>query len=1118
MYSARLLSWSGVAAILVGILQGQVLTHRESILFAPAHRVDTLAHRPILFGSWRMSDERGEPIDTAWFHIEPISGVVQWHGPLENERSATIRYQAVDGLSSTTVGPAWRYLPSFGQIIVDSSSALRSQSLAKGSSFRAMPSDGLVTTGSLFRGITLMSGHGVDLTGGLNLQLQGELGRGIFVNGSLTDQNLPIQVEGDTRSLNELDQVRLSLSSDWGRIEVGDFVLRGREEPLTSFKRKLEGMRAELRGTTWEVEGALAGSPGRYRSQMIQGQDGRQGPYALSTHEGSRVLIVVPGTEIVWLNGERLERGEAQDYTIDYRAGEVRFTPRHVIRNDSRIVVDFEYTDLVYSRTTGYLSTMWHGDRSRFTVTAFSERDNLQSNLEFSLSEQDRTYLQGIGDQAQKATVSTAIADSAGNYDLVEGRYVWRGWGEGGYRVSFFNVGNDGQYRRIVSGDSIIYQWVTPEDLQRYNVLYSPFRLLKLPRQHDLVAGSWQLRGKTEGRLARVDVGISQVDQNRYSSLEDQDNRDVGYAVQFQWQTKPWQMAARSVKAGIRLDALGKGRNFQAPGRWDAVEFQRDWDLDSQPDGYSWQTAHIFLEGSSEQRIFTELGRIEADSVKTDRLRWGVIKQGSPPLTGRFNQTLLSRLDSQRRWLITDGNVKYDFKRLSPYFRYYGEDREADTTASYRVNQVTLGLQARVAPNTQISLGREQRHDIFEGGPRESARHWLFSLSRSASRSTRLETTLSFNDKRTSGQGEDLSYFMGDFSLVHRPPARPWWLDLRYRLERSIVETKAVVYDSVGVGLGQYRYDPVYDTYVADVMGPYIRYVLPAGELRPVNTIKSRFRIQMDLNRMRLRLGPIKDFAQARLNLQGVLTGDTERYSLPTFIKPSLEDTASHNIRSRLQLDLALQARSNRPRYKLRLLQLIRLNREVVSGTSENSHPGEYFEQSSADLTRTSRHQVAGRTVNLEWQLISERKMIQSVVSTLRNHDIRMLQGNGTVAGTVRGHLTASLSGRWRQEVDQELNDLRVRTLSYGIGLQRTVGAKGRVRLDWEQLHVASSRDIPIPYLLAEGFPAGRSNRIKANGQIHLSRNLLLTITIFSRSEVGQRPFTSSNLELRTQF
>ena len=47
--------------------------------------------------------------------------------------------------------------------------------------------------------------------------------------------------------------------------------------------------------------------------------------------------MIVAGSENVWLNGIRLNRGEENDYTIDYSIGEIFFMPKNIIYFDSDI-------------------------------------------------------------------------------------------------------------------------------------------------------------------------------------------------------------------------------------------------------------------------------------------------------------------------------------------------------------------------------------------------------------------------------------------------------------------------------------------------------------------------------------------------------------------------------------------------------------------------------------------------------------------------------------------------------------------------------------------------------------------------------------------------------------
>ncbi len=1015
-------------------------------------------------------------------------------------------------------GPAWLSLPPLNQVWVAGDSSADTSAAATPGPAGHRASTELVTAGSLYRGLSVASGRGASITGGMDLKLQGQVAESIFLSGHLTDQNLPIQPEGDTRTLNELDQVRLALKAPWGSVEAGDFVLHSGSGGLSTFSRKLEGMQAQLRRGSWHGQGALAGTRGRFRHQSLAGQDGRQGPYHLTTGEGSRLLIVLAGTEKVWLNGRRLERGDGQDYTIDYDTGELTFTPRHTIRSDSRIEVDFEYSDLVYNRTTGFVSTGWEGRKSRLNITALRESDRLESNLEFSLSPADRERLRGQGDAPGGTWVSTALPDSAGNYGLVDEHYQWRGVGSGDYRVSFLNVGETGEYRRLVVDNRIIYQWVPPTERSAYQTVYAPQRLLKPPVRHDYLGLDWRFDGSTTGRRAQLEVGLSNTDLNRFSALDDGDNLDLGYRAQLGWDTVPFSLRRRPFTLGTRLNAVGTGRRFRAPGRFEAVEFQRDWDLDAPPDQYQWETVELYAHAAAGTQAFAEAGLLSADTTDSGRLRWGLEKADQGPATGRFEQTFLSRQAGERYWNRSTGDLKYKYKWLQPMVGFESENRALDDTSGYRIEQRSAGLLAEFGRGTTWGLNRERRREVYRSGPTETARLWRLSLSRRPGPDTRLETSISLNDKLFSDNREDLSYFMGDFSLVHRPRNRPWWLDLRYRLDRSVAETKAVVYDSVAAGLGQYRYDPVYDNYVPDETGPFVRYVIPAGELRPVNSVQARFRSQVELNRINLPVDWFEGQREARLNLHGRLEWQARRHRLSTYYMPRLADPATSHFQSTLRLDLALQAQKSAPRYTLLLNRQNRVSRDELAAIRTSGQMGEARRQQTADLGLFSRIGNVNWPLNLEGHLEYGHDFQQSLVNSLRNHKIIRGRVRGILAATLSPQTTLTVNGRWMQEVDHALGDLRVYTAVLGAGMQRQLGRQGRLRVDAERLRVTAPGETALPYLLSEGFPRGWSADIRLSGQLHLSRNLLLSLFALSRQAPGRPNFMSVNLELRSRF
>jgi hypothetical protein len=87
----------------------------------------------------------------------------------------------------------------------------------------------------------------------------------------------------------------------------------------------------------------VALSRGRFNSITLSGQDGVQGPYQLPDETGNTGVLVIAGSEQIWLDGIPLTRGQQQDYIVDYSTGEITFSNRHVITADSRITVDYEF-------------------------------------------------------------------------------------------------------------------------------------------------------------------------------------------------------------------------------------------------------------------------------------------------------------------------------------------------------------------------------------------------------------------------------------------------------------------------------------------------------------------------------------------------------------------------------------------------------------------------------------------------------------------------------------------------------------------------------------------------------------------------------------------------------
>ena len=116
--------------------------------------------------------------------------------------------------------------------------------------------------------------------------------------------------------------------------------------------RRLQGGDIRIRhGQNGQSSATLAVVAGTFRVMEFNGQTGIQGPYRLTNTSGETFITIAAGTEKVYLDGQLLDRGEENDYIIDYSIGELYFTNRRILRNSHRIRVEYQYLGSGFTRT-----------------------------------------------------------------------------------------------------------------------------------------------------------------------------------------------------------------------------------------------------------------------------------------------------------------------------------------------------------------------------------------------------------------------------------------------------------------------------------------------------------------------------------------------------------------------------------------------------------------------------------------------------------------------------------------------------------------------------------------------------------------------------------------------
>lgn len=426
----------------------------------------------------------------------------------------------------------------------------------------------------------------------LNLQLSGLLGDSIELQAAITDNNIPIQPDGTTQQLNEFDQVYLQFRKKNWQLNLGDIDIRQTQNYFLNFYKRLQGVsfyttnRIGKQGSAKTlVSGSVA--KGKFTRNFINAQEGNQGPYRLRGANNEFFFIVLANTERVFIDGQLLQRGEDQDYVINYNSAEISFTPRRMITKDSRIQVEFEYADRNYLNANLYLSQETDiSPKLKLRLGAFSNNDAKNSTINQSLDPKQKQFLAGIGDSVQRALYPAAYVDTfAVGKILYEKLYVgidsfYRYSTDpllAKYNLSFVDLGpGNGNYVTDYNGaNGKVYRYLAPVAGVKQGQ-YEPVQVLVTPKRQELVTlgAEYTLR---PGTVLKADLATSKYDVNTFSSLHNGDDRGWAAKIQLGDESRP--RGARQLQLKTSADYEYVQRKFKPIERLRVVEFSRDWGL-----------------------------------------------------------------------------------------------------------------------------------------------------------------------------------------------------------------------------------------------------------------------------------------------------------------------------------------------------------------------------------------------------------------------------------------------------------------------------------------------------------------------------------------------------------
>jgi hypothetical protein len=532
-------------------------------------------------------------ISSEWYTVDDINATLYWKQKPPAD-SIVIQYRVF----STRLNAVTRHI-SYDSVInyfVDRKPYTFNET-AFGQTDRFFDFGNLNYSGSFGRGIAFGNSQDAVVTSSLNLQLNGFLADSIEIVAAITDNNIPIQPDGTTQQLNEFDRIFLQFKKKSWSLSLGDIDLRQNKSYFLNFYKRLQGIAFETTSqltphtsNTSVLSGSIA--KGKFTRNIIQGQEGNQGPYRLRGANNEFYFVLLANTERVFIDGELLQRGEDRDYVINYNTAEIAFTPKRMITKDSRIQVEFEYADRNYLNANLYFSNLTNfNNKLRLTVSAFSNSDAKSSPLNQSLDPSQKIFLKNLGDSINNAFYKVATPDTfalgkilykkidtiyGGN--LHDSVYVYSNNPDSArYTLSFVDVGfGKGDYLPDFNGaNGKVYKWVAPVGGIKQGQFEAAIFLVT-PKKQQLVSvlADYDISKNTN---LSTELAYSNYDVNTFSNLDKGDNK--AYAAK----VKLTHLSTLGGKANNKLTTDGgieySDARFKPLERLRTVEFLRDWGL-----------------------------------------------------------------------------------------------------------------------------------------------------------------------------------------------------------------------------------------------------------------------------------------------------------------------------------------------------------------------------------------------------------------------------------------------------------------------------------------------------------------------------------------------------------
>ncbi|UYZ63327.1 hypothetical protein [Hymenobacter weizhouensis] len=535
------------------------------------------------------------------------------------------------------------------------------------------------------------------------------------------------------------------------------------------------------RGASFATTTVAAGvAKGKFASIDITPLENVQGPYRLRGPNGEQFIIILANSERVFLDGRLMVRGFDFDYIIDYNQAEITFSPRHLITRNSRIKVDFEYSDFNYARSLYHASHYQQLGRVQVHANLYRESDNPDNSPNLTLREEDRELLRGIGDNVNRAVAPGADSVAYDRRQVQYNRVVQPDpvtgqrtavfvyppdSARGVYSVRFTSVApGQGSYNLSTKPGAVNANGRVFEFVGQGRGTYAPVRVLPTPLQKQVATVGAALRIDSTATVF-VDLAASELDLNRFSPEAAQGRAmRVGYAVQDRALNLP---GLRQYKLRSALDYEYTSRHFAPIDRYRDIEFDRNWSTSNtlitnsqQPHEDNILNFAVGAVKDADNALGYRVSRRYRAREVSGVQHWLDVAQQRGPVQMRANLFVLGSEAGRRRsrWARGEATARFTGAPVVPGYAYrFDKNRvqlpsgDSLSSANY-FDEHAVFVQSRDSAATRFRLDYSYRRDQApnpertELRPRGRAQTWQGALTTRLGRTQDLAVLATYRD------------------------------------------------------------------------------------------------------------------------------------------------------------------------------------------------------------------------------------------------------------------------------------------------------------------------------------------------------------------------------------